>query len=1732
MQVIKRIYFLSFFFLLCLGSFSQTSNYNNTWINYNLKYYKVKIANDGIYKLDSNALAKAGIPLLNPMYIRMFQKGKELYPYIQGEADGVLNTNDFVLFYATKNNGEDDSSLYYLTPNAPFITNPFYSITNDTSVVFFTYDSTLAVNKRLSLNPDTNYTAYNPSPYYIKEVFSPYYDFVTGPYNVVNQNDPRYLTGEGWLSAYLSQPGNPSGFSNSFLFNFNTQWAYPGGAYTPNATICLSGANDIAGVSPDHTLSIGYQGNSSMQTLGSYSLDAYNNALYHFPLNASSFNSGGNSTISVNLLPNSLTSTPDYVNVNYIKVDYPQTFNMLGQTSEKLYLPDDLTQSHSKLTINNFNNQSTSSVFIDNNNHRISFVNGSSFNILVANSGSTNFCYLSSLAQVPTSTLLPLSAVNGTGLFVDYLTQGNLDSAFVIISHPTLINAPSVGVSQYALWRKSGMNGGNYNVLTASIMDLYDQFAYGVELNPIAIKNFCGYLINNALSTSIRPPSNLFLMGKGVHAIEAMPHVTGFVVPPPKVFAKCMVPSWGNPSNDALFTVGLPGSLIFPMPAIPTGRLAAQSDQDVLNYLSKAQVYAAQPNDSLWRKQAIHFIGGANPADQSTFASYMSNLKYIYQQPAIGGNVYSFYKTSSAPISTNTDDSVKMLINQGVSLMTFFGHGSPTGFDQNIDAPTAYNNPPRIPFIIANSCFTGDIFSVDQLTNSEEWVLAANDKGSIGYIATTAEGVAMQLFVYTSELYKQFTYKNYGMPYGYCMQQAIKNVMGGIIDSTLQVDICMEMTLHGDPATKANTAPKPDYAINNAGLIFDTKTYPTDSIGLSIVMTNLAKAVTGVYNVKVMRVFPNGDTTIVYKIVPAPYYKDTLHFFMYENYTKAVGINNFFVTINYMPTVLTELNNNYANNSIGPISLFIRGSDIEPVYPYQFEIVPNIQKVTLKASTADAFAPLTTYVFQMDTSAQFNSSVLTTTLVSSVGGLVTAANLNLLNKDSVVYYWRVAKDTSTNLNWKQSSFQVLTGKYGWGQAHFFQFDHDGYQYVQRDSLHRKYNFVNDVNTIQVKTAIYPGDPVPPGWHSWYETQFFLNNIQEHVWSCGVDGWTIGIFNPVSGDLVYGDSSHSVGTNLWLGTNGNCICDNYNSRNVYDFGTMNQCQYSWGGPAAPDWRPNLANLLDTLKPGTPVIAYTVKASYSTMYQTYPVNPILASAFHSIGSTQIDNLQDSTSLIVFGKKGMSPGQAHEVISTTKAQQIILTDTLVTHFNTGYIASPLIGPAQKTDTAWKSLHWHYHSLDADPTKDSIVIQLIGVDSNGIKTTLANFTHDSLDVLDLGHYASGKKYPYLQLIAYEADNTYHTPPQLTRWQVIFDPVPECALYPAAGYSVVSNNLNEGNNLLLRMPIKNISDFPFKDSLLVTYYIVDANRNTHPLPYKMKRRPFLPDSTIIDTITVSTMGYAGANYFGIDVNPPGKPKYQLEQYHFNNIAQIPFTVVKDNINPILDVTFDGTHILNGDIVSAKPDILISLKDENKFLALNDTSDFMLYVTSANSSTQQRIYFNNPQVQFTPAVLPNNSCKINYKPNFVQDGVYTLNVQATDRSGNFSGQFSYKIQFEIINKPMITEVLNYPNPFSTSTKFVFTLTGTEVPDGLLIQIMTITGKVVKEITREELGYLHIGRNITEYAWDGKDEYGGKLANGVYFYRVTTRLNGNALDHMNTSADEYFKKGIGKMVIMR
>jgi hypothetical protein len=416
-------------------------------------------------------------------------------------------------------------------------------------------------------------------------------------------------------------------------------------------------------------------------------------------------------------------------------------------------------------------------------------------------------------------------------------------------------------------------------------------------------------------------------------------------------------------------------------------------------------------------------------------------------------------------------------------------------------------------------------------------------------------------------------------------------------------------------------------------------------------------------------------------------------------------------------------------------------------------------------------------------------------------------------------------------------------------------------------------------------------------------------------------------------------------------------------------------------------------------------------------------------------------------------------------------------------------------------------------------------------------NIEPDNYEIYNLENEIDNQEYPYLKLNFYTQDDSTRTPAQLKKWQLRHQIVPETAISTLDGYSFCCDTIQEGDSVYFAVATKNVSPKDM-DSLLVKYWIQDVDNQIIPISTK-RLSPHPAGDIIIDTIAFSTLGMYGLNSIWVEYNPvnPETGFYdQLEQHHFNNIAQKQFYVKTDIENPILDVTFDGVHIMDGDIVSASPEITIQLKDENQYLALNDTSYFRLYLTDLESGLERRVYFGlsnlNETIEFIPADLPNNSCKIFYKPYFDTDGQYQLRVQATDASSNESGDYDYLISFEVITESTITNVLNYPNPFSTSTRFVFELTGYEVPDNMKIDIFTITGKLVRTIFIDELGPIRIGRNITEFSWDGTDMYGDKLANGVYFYKITAIMNGIDMDKRDTEADKFFKNNIGKMYILR
>ena len=102
---------------------SKAQNFGNEWINYNQKYYSFPVVQSGIYKLDYSTLLSAGIPIstFQSSNIQVFGREKEVPLFIEDGGDNTLNSGDYILFYAQRNDGWLDSTLY---DNPSWLGNP------------------------------------------------------------------------------------------------------------------------------------------------------------------------------------------------------------------------------------------------------------------------------------------------------------------------------------------------------------------------------------------------------------------------------------------------------------------------------------------------------------------------------------------------------------------------------------------------------------------------------------------------------------------------------------------------------------------------------------------------------------------------------------------------------------------------------------------------------------------------------------------------------------------------------------------------------------------------------------------------------------------------------------------------------------------------------------------------------------------------------------------------------------------------------------------------------------------------------------------------------------------------------------------------------------------------------------------------------------------------------------------------------------------------------------------------------------------------------------------------------------------------------------------------------------------------------------------------------------------------------------------------------------------------
>ena len=204
----------------------------------------------------------------------------------------------------------------------------------------------------------------------------------------------------------------------------------------------------------------------------------------------------------------------------------------------------------------------------------------------------------------------------------------------------------------------------------------------------------------------------------------------------------------------------------------------------------------------------------------------------------------------------------------------------------------------------------------------------------------------------------------------------------------------------------------------------------------------------------------------------------------------------------------------------------------------------------------------------------------------------------------------------------------------------------------------------------------------------------------------------------------------------------------------------------------------------------------------------------------------------------------------------------------------------------------------------------------------------------------------------------------------------------------------------------------------------------------------------------------------------------------------------EDDEGPQVEVYMNDEQFVSGGLTSPDPVLYLKLSDDN---GINVTGNSIGHDLTAilDDNTQNTLVLNE---FYQAAVDDYTSGTVRYQLNDIEPGLHTVRVKAWDVANNSATGYT---EFLVVEDAAaaLEHVLNYPNPFTTSTEFQFehNLTGNLLD--VQVQVYTVNGRLVKTINSQQPA---TGYRMTGITWDGTDDFGDQLARGVYLYRVQVR----------------------------
>ena len=208
--------------------------------------------------------------------------------------------------------------------------------------------------------------------------------------------------------------------------------------------------------------------------------------------------------------------------------------------------------------------------------------------------------------------------------------------------------------------------------------------------------------------------------------------------------------------------------------------------------------------------------------------------------------------------------------------------------------------------------------------------------------------------------------------------------------------------------------------------------------------------------------------------------------------------------------------------------------------------------------------------------------------------------------------------------------------------------------------------------------------------------------------------------------------------------------------------------------------------------------------------------------------------------------------------------------------------------------------------------------------------------------------------------------------------------------------------------------------------------------------------------------------------------------------------LANDTKGPDIELYLEDEKFVNGGIVDKNPLMILKLWDENGInTAGNGVGREILAVLDKGTKSTKNYILND----FYSTTLDSyQGGEVRFQLSDIAPGTHTLMVRAWDVYNNSS---ETQVDFMVATDEnlVIKNLLNYPNPFTTKTKILFDHNKAGQELNITVSVFSVSGKIVKSVFSK---ISNAPSHIDQIEWDGKDDYGQPLGQGVYVYKIKVK----------------------------